>query len=82
MKVKTLAIAAITVSLITACAGTPEGGSKTAANQKGKICKYEKTTGSHIGTKICRTPEQIQREKENAQQAMKTLTRGQTKSGQ
>lgn len=80
MKVKTLALAAITVALTTACSGTPKDGTTTAANDKGKICKFEKTTGSHIGTKICRTPEQMEREKENAQQALKTLTRGQVKS--
>lgn len=64
--------------LLTACAG--QSSTKIASDDSGKICRYEKTTGSHIGTKICRTPQQMKAEKEAAQQAMKTLVRGDPKS--
>lgn len=73
MKLQYIAIAAVSLA-VTACAGTPAGG-KTASSEKGKICTYEKTTGSKIGHRICRTPAQVEAEKVAAQKAMKTLNR-------
>lgn len=69
---KILAIFA-TLALTAGCSGTPEG-QKTAkaANEEGKICKYEKVTGSNIGTRICRTPEQIKREQIAAKELIRT----------
>lgn len=77
MKNQYIVISAITCALLTACAGQPKNGVNETANNNGKICRYEKTTGTHIGTKICRTPQQVEAEKEAANKAMRTLQRGQ-----
>ncbi|TKB44676.1 hypothetical protein [Thalassotalea mangrovi] len=71
------AVLMIALTAITACSGTPES-ERIAQNDDGKICRYEKVTGSHIGTRICRTPEQIEKEKQDAQEALRTLQRGRT----
>jgi hypothetical protein len=82
MKYKTIIFLMVAAQFLSACSGKPESSKVAlASNEDGKICKYEKTTGSRIGTKICRTPQQIEIEKEKAQDAMKRLTRGQMKSG-
>ena len=42
------------------------------SNADGKdkvICSYERKTGSHFKTKVCKTPAQIEFEKEEAQRA-------------
>lgn len=80
MKFTSTVFAISTILILTGCAGKPPEG-KVAANTSGKICKYEKTTGSNIGTKICRTPEQIEHERTAAKQILKTATRGPVKSG-
>ena len=82
MKYKTIIFLMVATQFLSACTGKPDSTQKAlASNEDGKICKYEKTTGSRIGTKICRTQQQIDIEKEKAQDAMKRLTRGQMKSG-
>jgi len=69
------------VIALSACSGkTTTNTTGATASNDGKICKYEKATGTKIGTKICRTRAQMESEREAAKQAMKTLTRGQTKS--
>jgi hypothetical protein len=76
MNVKLLSLIAFT-TIISACSGKPVNTAGNTANQEdGKICKYEKVTGTKIGTRICRTPEQIKAEKVAADRAMKTITRG------
>jgi len=81
MNLKTTLLFAGSIVLLSACAGQPKYASKNAAaDETGKICRYEKTTGSHIGTKICRTPAQMEAEREAAKQVMKRMTRGQTAS--
>lgn len=51
----------------------------TAIADDGKICKMEKTTGSNIATRVCRTPEQIAYQEKIAKEAMKDMTRGAVK---
>ncbi|MGO2332793.1 MAG: hypothetical protein ACTH59_14450 [Pseudoalteromonas nigrifaciens] len=53
---------------------------ETASSDDGKICKMEKTTGSNIATRICRTVEQIAYQKKIAKEALKEMTRGSIKS--
>ncbi|TRX57234.1 hypothetical protein [Thalassomonas sp. M1454] len=83
MKLSSILLATSTVILLSACAGKPPGGEgQTASNGTKKICKYEKTTGSNIGRKVCRTPEQIEAEKRQADELMRTTQRSGPKSGQ
>lgn len=51
------------------------------SNSDGEICKLEKTTGSNIATRVCRTVEQIEFEEKLAKEAMKEMTRGSIKNG-
>ena len=67
-----------TVTLVTACAGNPNKSDGKIASDSGKVCRYEKTTGSNIGTKICRTPAQMEAERAAAKRALENLQRGQT----
>jgi hypothetical protein len=76
MKLTSIALTIITIALISGCAGKPPEG-KVAANTSGKICKYEKTTGSNIGSKVCRTAAQIEHERAAAKRIMQTATAGQ-----
>ncbi len=47
-----------------------ENASEASTNEKDKvICSYERNTGSHFKTKVCRTVEQIEFEREEAQRA-------------
>jgi len=74
MKTKSMLLIPACLILLSACAGKPTGSDgQTASNNSGKICRYEKTTGSNIGTKICRTPAQAEAERKAAKKAMKTL---------
>lgn len=66
----------------TACSGAKRNADGDIVTNDGKICRYEKTTGSHIGTKICRTPEQIKVEKEAAKKALRNLNQGQVSGSQ
>jgi len=74
-----IAIISIIAALTTACAG-PERAQKIA-QEEGKICKFEKTTGSNLGTRICRTPEQIEHEKAAAKELLRTMQRSAPKNG-
>lgn len=65
-----------TTILITACSGKPKVGADAIASTEGKVCRYEKSTGSHLGTRVCRTPEQMEHEKEAAKEAMRSMGKG------
>jgi hypothetical protein len=79
MNVKLLSLIAFT-TVLAACSGKPANTAGNTANQEnGKVCKYEKVTGTKIGTRVCRTPEQMKEEKVAADRAMKTLNRGQAR---
>ena len=74
MITKSLLIAIMTTALIAGCAGkTKTGKNMSAQNSDDKICRVEKTTGTHMKTKICRTKAQAELEKELAQQTMRDL---------
>jgi len=73
MYIKHIIIIAISVVFISACAGQKVVNGKVV-NNKGKICKYEKVTGSHIGTKVCKTKQQMESEREAAKQIIKRST--------
>lgn len=64
--------------MVFGCSSTNNNES-TAAADNGKICKMEKTTGSNIATRVCRTPEQIAYDEKIAKEAMKEMTRGSVK---
>lgn len=74
-----IAIVAIISALTAACAGGDRA--QKLAQEEGKICKYEKTTGSHLGTRVCRTPEQIEQEKAAAKELIRTMRRSGPKDG-
>ena len=48
-----------TVLLVILASGCTSAAALKASESDGKICKLEKTTGSNIATRVCRTPEQI-----------------------
>lgn len=56
------------IIFLTACAGNSGKIAKYKTNNDGDICRYEKSTGTHIRTKICRTPAQIEKERKDARQ--------------
>jgi hypothetical protein len=67
MKLLTLTFTAATLALLSACSGTPseqEGLASTNTDQR--ICTKEKKTGSNISRKVCRTPAQVEAEREDA----------------
>jgi hypothetical protein len=76
MKKISLLLLVTTSLLITACAGKPKVGDDGVAMSADTVCRYEKTTGSKIGTKICRTPAQMEYEKKVAQEAMRKMRTG------
>ena len=80
MKLTTITLI-VAATIITGCTGTPANSNGTTASADGLVCTYEKVTGTKMKTKICRTPEQIEQDKIDADRAMKTFTRGQTKAG-
>lgn len=67
--------------LLTACAGKPTNGATTVASNQGKICRYEKTTGTRLGTKICRTPQQMEHEKKVAKEMIRGMQTSSPTSG-
>jgi len=83
MKYKTILLLMVFTLFISACTGKPPMTSgQVASSEEGKICSYEKTTGTRIGARVCRTPQQVEIQKEAAQAAIKHLTRGKVSSGQ
>ena len=81
-----LPILLFAIVLLTACAGTPPASNpktsdqataqKTAEakNPGGLRCSSEERTGSLLSSRVCRTEEQILREKEAAQEALRRST--------
>jgi hypothetical protein len=59
----------------------PESDSVKAAAEQDKkdqqkmICSLERPTGSNIAERVCRTPDEIEREHDAAQEKMRELTR-------
>lgn len=77
MKTKITVLAISMTLALAGCAGNSgkvgPNGEKLANN--GKICKFEKTTGSNIGRKVCRTPEQIEYERQAANELLRDVQR-------
>lgn len=78
MKMKWL-LATIGMSLmLTACASSEKTAEKklqteqavAAAEKAGLVCTREKKIGSNMGTRVCRTQEQIEQERETTQREM------------
>jgi len=69
---------AIVILILLASGCTSASGLK-ASESDGKICTLEKTTGSNIATRVCRTPEQIAYQEKISQEAMRDMTRGSVK---
>ncbi len=74
-KRRALASIGLSLVLICACATQPsdpkssaeaveQSHAKAEVEQGQVICRTERPTGSHFSRRICRTPEQIQRERE------------------
>ena len=58
---------------LSACASTTHDENNTGLAKSNLICKSEKSTGSHIGRRVCRTPEQVEREERESKQEMRRL---------
>lgn len=67
------------VLLVILASGCTSASALKASESDGKICKLEKTTGSNIATRVCRTPEQIAYQEKMSQEAMRGMTRGSVK---
>ena len=67
------------VLLVILTSGCTSASALKASESDGKICKLEKTTGSNIATRVCRTPEQIAYQEKMSQEAMREMTRGSVK---
>ena len=81
MKNFSLLILIMASVFLTACSGNPKNGATAGTNTTGKVCRYEKATGSNIGTRICRTPAQMEHEKKVAKEAMRTMRTGAVSGG-
>ena len=68
-----------TVLLVILASVCTSAAALKASESDGKICKLEKTTGSNIATRVCRTPEQIAYQEKLSQEAMREMTRGSVK---
>ena len=80
MKFKAIFISIATVALLGACSSQPTDGATASADTSKKICKYEKNTGSNIGKRVCRTPEQIEAERKASQELVKRQRHAATNS--
>jgi hypothetical protein len=57
--------------------GAPPLAAKTAGEDEQKlVCQMERPVGSNISRKVCRTPEQIEQDREAAQEAMRGVQQG------
>ena len=68
-----------TILLVILASGCTSAAALNASESDGKICKLEKTTGSNIATRVCRTPEQIAYQEKLSREAMREMTRGSVK---
>lgn len=64
------------VALLAACQSTNNAASGAVdgvaqANNDGMICRNERETGSNMRVRVCRTPEQIEREQQDAEDALR-----------
>ena len=58
-------------------AGAAQPATPGAAPEEQKlVCAMERPVGSNIPRRVCRTPEQIEREREAAQEKMRGLSQG------
>ncbi len=80
MKFKTIFISIATVALLGACSSQPKDGTTASADTSKKICKYEKSTGSNVGKRVCRTAEQIEAERKASQELVKRQRHAATNS--
>lgn len=65
--------------LVSGCTNSNNSSAANSAGDDGKICKLEKTTGSNIATRVCRTKEQIAYQEKISKEAMREMTRGSVK---
>jgi len=62
-------VAVSIVVLMSACASSGnKSASTTSGSNDGKICKMEKKTGSNVRKKVCRTPEEIEKQRRTAKE--------------
>jgi len=63
--------------LLSACASDTADKPPGVADQK-LVCTYERPTGSHVRVRNCRTPAQIEAERQQAREAMDEIDRVQS----
>ena len=80
MKERMLAVLAATSLLLPACSGTTDNNVKLTSDDNGKVCKMEKITGSKIVHKVCRSPAQIEYDKQLAYNTMREAVKGSIRS--
>ena len=74
MYIKRITILTLALGLA-GCANSEDSTAQAKADD-GMICKMEKPTGSNIATRVCRTPEELEKERELARDSMQSMTRG------
>ncbi|MCH8538215.1 MAG: hypothetical protein LAT66_10660 [Alkalimonas sp.] len=79
---KVLLVVACLAFGLTACQSTNSASSDSAeataqASNDGMICRNERETGSNMRVRVCRTAEQIERDRDEASDALRN-TRGTT----
>lgn len=75
MYIKRITILTLALGLA-GCANSESSTAQAKAEDDGMVCKMEKPTGSNIATRVCRTPEELERERELARDSMQSMTRG------
>jgi hypothetical protein len=66
---------AVALAFVTGPAASEDSAPPTDAAKSKIVCKKEPTVGSKIPTRICKTQEQIETEKQNAKEATNAFQR-------
>lgn len=79
MQLQTTVMVAALFSLVAGCAGSPPGGSElAAANTENLRCKTMIKTGTRLGTKVCKTNAEWDREARDSREATESIQRTST----
>jgi hypothetical protein len=68
--------------VMSSCASVQSTDQVTKDKESDLICKYEKTVGSNMKRKVCRTPEQMALQRDTAREAMTRMQTGSEVNGQ
>jgi starvation-inducible outer membrane lipoprotein len=75
MNFKNIALAAITVSILSACAAAPKNTEQTKlAKNKNMVCEHSANTGSHLKKKKCMSKKLADEVRRESQESFKRQT--------